>query len=438
MKYDIYLVGVGGQGILTVGEILAGAAQAQACRSISSPAGAWPSAAGSSRPSCAWDASGSGRTSPSGRPTWWSPWSSPKRSRPSATSGRGAISSWWTTSGRRPTSALGKAPYPELEAVRAAIAAAGRIADRHPAEALPAFEGQTVQANIFVLGVAMRRTRLGEVFTPAEVEQVIQRALAEGCPHQPLRIPGRAGLPAGPGGRAGPMSLDALFYPRGVAVVGSMSAGKLGCELVKQMQAGGYAGALYAVNPKAEGYAGVPGFTSVAGIGRPVDLAVVVSPPRDRRRRPGGLRGGGRPGGRGRSPPVSPRWATGPARRRSCRWPGSSVSAWSGPTAPGSPTPPAACIPTLELRPPAGERGPGFAERRAGWGRPGPRPGAGAGHLQIRQLRQRRRPDPGGLPALPGGGPRDQRGGALHRERPRRAASSWTRWQPAAAPSRWW
>jgi len=75
------------------------------------------------------------------------------------------------------------------------------------------------------------------------------------------------------------MSLERLFYPRGVAVVGSMSPGKLGCELVKQMLAGGYAGDLFAVNPKAEGFGGVPGCASVAGIGRPVDLAVIVSPP---------------------------------------------------------------------------------------------------------------------------------------------------------------
>jgi len=52
------------------------------------------------------------------------------------------------------------------------------------------------------------------------------------------------------------MSLERLFYPRGVAVVGSMSPGKLGCELVKQMLAGGYAGDLFAVNPKAEGFGG--------------------------------------------------------------------------------------------------------------------------------------------------------------------------------------
>ena len=85
------------------------------------------------------------------------------------------------------------------------------------------------------------------------------------------------------------MSLQSLFYPRGVAVIGSTSEGKLGYHLIRQMLDGGYR-EVFAVNPKAQGLvlpstSGepgeviVPGYDSVANIEQPVDLAVVVSPP---------------------------------------------------------------------------------------------------------------------------------------------------------------
>ena len=74
------------------------------------------------------------------------------------------------------------------------------------------------------------------------------------------------------------MSIKDLFYPRGVAVIGSTSEGKLGWELIRQMLDGGYRD-IYAVNPKAQGAFLAPGYPSVLEIERPVDMAVIVSPP---------------------------------------------------------------------------------------------------------------------------------------------------------------
>ena len=79
-------------------------------------------------------------------------------------------------------------------------------------------------------------------------------------------------------------SLERLFYPRGVAVIGSASEGKMGYELIKQMQAGGpdareEVPPIYVVNPKGQGALGAPGYDAVAKIGAPVDLAVIASPP---------------------------------------------------------------------------------------------------------------------------------------------------------------
>ncbi|MBE9509010.1 MAG: acetate--CoA ligase family protein [Chloroflexi bacterium] len=74
------------------------------------------------------------------------------------------------------------------------------------------------------------------------------------------------------------MSIQSLFYPRGVAVVGSTSEGKLGYELIRQMLDGGYQN-VFAVNPKAQGAFSAPGYDAVAKIVQPVDMAVIVSPP---------------------------------------------------------------------------------------------------------------------------------------------------------------
>ena len=72
--------------------------------------------------------------------------------------------------------------------------------------------------------------------------------------------------------------ITSLFYPRGVALVGSVAEGKLGYELARQMVEGGYRD-VFLVNPKGQGVFSLPGYQAVAQIERPVDLAVIVSPP---------------------------------------------------------------------------------------------------------------------------------------------------------------
>jgi acyl-CoA synthetase (NDP forming) len=75
----------------------------------------------------------------------------------------------------------------------------------------------------------------------------------------------------------GDVNLQGFFYPRGVVVVGSTSEGKIGHELIRQILDGGYR-RVFAVNPKAQGVLSVPGYGTVSQIGRPVDLAIIVSP----------------------------------------------------------------------------------------------------------------------------------------------------------------
>ncbi|NPV85361.1 MAG: acetate--CoA ligase family protein [Anaerolineae bacterium] len=74
------------------------------------------------------------------------------------------------------------------------------------------------------------------------------------------------------------MDFGSFFNPQSVAVVGSMSPGKLGSILVNLIVEGGYQGRLYAINPKAEGFGAVPGFSSLSDIDPLPELAVIVSP----------------------------------------------------------------------------------------------------------------------------------------------------------------
>jgi acetate---CoA ligase (ADP-forming) len=73
------------------------------------------------------------------------------------------------------------------------------------------------------------------------------------------------------------MTLHPLFYPRHVALVGSVSEGKVGFELLRQMLRGGYRD-VFVVNPKAQGALDVPSYATMAAIPAPVDLAVISSP----------------------------------------------------------------------------------------------------------------------------------------------------------------
>ncbi len=71
--------------------------------------------------------------------------------------------------------------------------------------------------------------------------------------------------------------LRRLFAPRSIAVVGaSASAGKAGNAMVRSLS--GFPGALHLVNPRAPEIEGRPSLPSVAAIGGPVDLAVLVVP----------------------------------------------------------------------------------------------------------------------------------------------------------------
>jgi len=73
--------------------------------------------------------------------------------------------------------------------------------------------------------------------------------------------------------------LDKLFAPSSVAVVGaSENPGKLGNQVLANLIASGFGGALYPVNPKADEILGLKAYPSVSDIPGDLDMIVVVIP----------------------------------------------------------------------------------------------------------------------------------------------------------------
>lgn len=74
-------------------------------------------------------------------------------------------------------------------------------------------------------------------------------------------------------------SLDALFRPRSVAVIGaSRQRGTIGAEVFHNLVVSGFTGPVYPVNPAARSIQSVRSYASVSEIPDPVDLAVIVVP----------------------------------------------------------------------------------------------------------------------------------------------------------------
>ena len=175
--YDIYLVGVGGQGVLSIGEIITEAAYRKGL-----PVNYYPTKGMAQRGGFVKAQLRLGR--PSAGPAI------PERGADLviATEVSESLKAMrfikpggdfilfghvW-----QPTAVmLGKAPYPKLEQVLdvARQASGGEAHVRYIAPgSLPLYEGMPVPDNVFTLAVALNLTRLGELIPPADAEQVLR------------------------------------------------------------------------------------------------------------------------------------------------------------------------------------------------------------------------------------------------------------------------
>lgn len=93
---------------------------------------------------------------------------------------------------------LGKAPYPRLEqvleAARQSTGDARRVHHIAP-QRLPLYEGAAIPDNVFTLAVALSQTRLGELIPPADAEQVLRARWKRGLERNLYAF--RAGLEFG-------------------------------------------------------------------------------------------------------------------------------------------------------------------------------------------------------------------------------------------------
>jgi len=76
---------------------------------------------------------------------------------------------------------LGQAPYPALEQVLEQVRKAKAVVHYLPPESLPQYEGAPLPANVFVLGAAVGHTGLGQVLDPSEVAALVQTRWAKGA-----------------------------------------------------------------------------------------------------------------------------------------------------------------------------------------------------------------------------------------------------------------
>jgi acetyltransferase len=80
-------------------------------------------------------------------------------------------------------------------------------------------------------------------------------------------------------GREERHALDAIFHPTSIAVIGATEKpGSVGRTILWNLLSSPFGGTVYPVNPTRPAILGVKAYPSVAAIGEPVDLAVIVTP----------------------------------------------------------------------------------------------------------------------------------------------------------------
>ena len=76
---------------------------------------------------------------------------------------------------------LGKAPYPTLEQVAEQVREAGGKLHHIAPESLPVYQGAPVPDNIYVLGAALKHTRLGQILAADAVAEVVRNRWKKGA-----------------------------------------------------------------------------------------------------------------------------------------------------------------------------------------------------------------------------------------------------------------
>src|ERR1700720_3025388 len=78
-----------------------------------------------------------------------------------------------------------------------------------------------------------------------------------------------------------PHPLDTFFSPDSIALIGaSRDLEKIPGRLLSMLRKNGFPGSIYPINPNYGDIDGLKGYKSIADVGQPIDLAVVIIPAR--------------------------------------------------------------------------------------------------------------------------------------------------------------
>jgi indolepyruvate ferredoxin oxidoreductase beta subunit len=192
MSYDIFLVGVGGQGVLTIGEIVAETACNRGIAVNFYPSRGMAQRGGfvKAQVRLGRETAGPGIPEKGADLVIAMEVSEALRAVKFIKPGKDFVlfGHVWA-----PTAVvLGQAAYPTLEQVQEQVRGAGGRMSYLDPEGLPAYRGAPVPANIFVLGAAIGHTGLRDVLDKSDVEHVLQARWKSGAERNLLAF--RAGL----------------------------------------------------------------------------------------------------------------------------------------------------------------------------------------------------------------------------------------------------
>jgi indolepyruvate ferredoxin oxidoreductase beta subunit len=180
MNYDIFLVGVGGQGVLTIGDLITEAALKQGIPASFYPTKGMAQRGGFVKAQLRLGRDVVGPTIPE-RGADLVIAMEVSESLKAARYVRPAGDFLLYGHVWQPTAVmLGKAPYPEVDVVFEQIAAAGAELHYLSPASLPLYEGQPVAPNVFVLGAALALTGLGQVLDADTVADVVEHKWRRG------------------------------------------------------------------------------------------------------------------------------------------------------------------------------------------------------------------------------------------------------------------
>jgi indolepyruvate ferredoxin oxidoreductase beta subunit len=174
MKYDIYLVGVGGQGVLTIGDLLAEAALLKGLPVSFYPSKGMAQRGGFVRAQIRLGQEVAGPQIPEKGADLAIAMELSEALKAVRYVKPGGdfllFGHVW-----QPTAVmLGKAPYPSLEQVREQIKAAGAKVHYLDPAGVPTHDGRPVPANVYLLGAAIGQTPLGDFFDSTTMASLIE------------------------------------------------------------------------------------------------------------------------------------------------------------------------------------------------------------------------------------------------------------------------